>query len=112
MEGKSEANEYLKKLSERLYQLYRKLRGDGVAVTKEALLAVVQPVVVEELPAPKPEPPMVGRFEEFMDTMRGMGYAPNTLTHYKTVRNTLNRFLISVGAPELPVSEWDMQRHQ
>lgn len=112
MEGKSEANDYLKKLSERLYQLYRKLRGDGVAVTKEALLAVVQPVVAKELPPAPVEPPMVGRFEEFMDTMRGMGYAPNTLIHYKTVRNTLNRFLVQAGQPELPVSQWDMAWHQ
>ena len=111
-EGKSEANEYLKKLTERLNQLYRKLRGDGVPVTKEALLSVVQPVVAVEEPAPKPELPMVGRFEEFMVTMRGMGYAPNTLNHYGTVRNTLSRFLDSVGKPKLPVSEWDMAHHQ
>ena len=111
-EGKSEANEYLKKLTERLNQLYRKLRGDGVAVTKEALLAVVQPIFAVEKPVIKAEPPMVGRFGDFMDTMRGMGYAPNTLGHYGTVRNTLSRFLDSVGRPELPVSGWDMARHQ
>lgn len=55
---------------------------------------------------------MVGRFEEFMVTMRGMGYAPNTLNYYGTVRNTLNWFLDSVGKSKLPVSEWDMARHQ
>lgn len=112
MEGKGEANDYLKKLSERLYQLYRKLRGDGTPVTKEALLAVVQPVVAAEVKPAPAEPPMVGRFGDFMDTMRGMGYAPNTLSHYGTVRNTLGRFLASVGRPELPLSEWDMARHQ
>lgn len=111
-EGKSEANEYLKKLSERLYQLYRKLRGDGVAVTKEALLAVVQPVVAEEVkPAPR-EFPMLDKWNAFMETMRGMGFSINTLGHYKTVRNTLGRFFISVGLPELPVSAYDLAIHQ
>lgn len=99
-------------MSERLNQLYRKMRGDGVMVTKEALLAVVQPVFAAEKPKAKAEPSMVGRFGDFMDTMRGMGYAPNTLGHYGTVRNTLGRFLDSVGRPELPVSGWDMARHQ
>ena len=111
-EGKSEANEYLKKLSERLYQLYRKLRGDGVAVTKEVLLAVVQPVVAEEAkPAPR-ELPMLDKWNAFMETMRGMGFSINTLSHYKTVRNTLSRFLISMGLPELPVSAYDLAIHQ
>lgn len=99
-------------MSERLNQLYRKMRGDGVMVTKEALLAVVQPVFAVEKPKAKAEPSMVGRFGDFMDTMRGMGYAPNTLGHYGTVRNTLGRFLDSVGRPELLVSGWDMARHQ
>lgn len=111
-DGKSEANDYLKKLSERLYQLYRKLRGDGLPVTEEALLAVVQPVVVEELLAPVAEPTMTDKWNVFMETMRGMGFSVNTLSHYKTVRNTLGRFLISVGLPELPVSGYDLALHQ
>jgi len=110
--GYQEANLFLEKLTERLQQRYRELRGDGVPVTKALLLDVVRPVEASEKALAPPALPMVERFGAFMDTMRGMGYAKNTLAHYQTVRNTLGRFLASVGSPRLPVAGYDLELHQ
>ena len=110
--GYQEANDFLEKLTERLQQCYRKLRGDGVPVTNERLMEIIQPAQEPEKVVVALELSMVKRFEVFMDTMRGLGYAKNTLFHYKTVRNTLERFLLSIGKPQLPVSGYDMELHQ
>lgn len=77
--GYQDANDYLEKLAERVKQRYRQLRADGIPVTNELLIEVIKPAPAPEVTPAKPELSMVQRFEAFMDTMRGMGYAKNTL---------------------------------
>ena len=74
------ANEGLQALVRRLEDRYRELRAANVAPTVALLKEVVNPAA-----SIKPdEPTLLVRFAEFVEVLRGRGYAFHTLRHYGT----------------------------
>lgn len=105
MTGAEEANNVLAALSERLFKRYRDLRTAGTAPTLALLREAVNPATAK---------PMLGLVEamtEFIEVLRGRGYAFHTLRHYNTARNHLAAFLAAGRRKKIGVGEYDGAAH-
>lgn len=87
--GYQDANAYLDNLTLRLQARYRELRAAGTAPTPALMREAVHPVAEV---APPAEPTLLEWFDEYREVLRGRGFAFNTLRHYGTARNWLQRF--------------------
>jgi integrase/recombinase XerD len=103
--GAEEANNVLKAVTERLQKRYRDLRTAGISPTVALLRDAVNPA------AAKPELGLVEAMTEFIDVLRGRGYAFNTLRHYGTARNHLATFLASGRRKKIGVANYDGATH-
>jgi site-specific recombinase XerD len=101
------ANEGLRALARRLEDRYRELRSANVAPTVALLKEAVNPAAKV-----KPEEPtLLVRFAEFMEVLRGRGYAFHTLRHYGTARNHLAAFLEKTRRKGLVLANYDAAVH-
>jgi site-specific recombinase XerD len=101
------ANEGLKALVRRLEDRYRKLRAANIAPTVVLLKEAVNPASKVKLE----EPTLLVRFAEFVEVLRGRGYAFHTLRHYGTARNHLAAFLEKTRRKGLVLANYDAAVH-
>lgn len=103
--GADEANNVLESIAERVQKRYRDLRTAGLPPTLALIRDAVNPA------AARPELGMVEAMTEFIEVLRGRGYAFHTVRHYNTARNHLATFLTSKRRKKISMAEYDGATH-
>ncbi|GGG35364.1 site-specific integrase [Hymenobacter glacieicola] len=106
--GYQDANAYLENLTLRLHARYRELRTAGTAPTPALLREAVHPVAEV---APPAEPTLVELFDQYREVLRGRGFAFNTLRHYGTARNWLQKFEQHRSKKAFYLADYTLTRH-